>query len=195
MENTASAFGKTTRYSPTEPAWPLSAAITRGVLPLWSTESTFPPLASRSCRQSTWSLKAAAWTGVLQLTISDIREIFNWKSSGIAWILLYFALIGLENSRHSLNQSNAKPKPITTRSPALYRAFCSCVGFTLTSHWLLNVFSFLLIGRCYCFGLGFHSIEKRSKSRQHASSKRVFWIWLTLSKDINTQMKQSTNHG
>ena len=85
MENTASAFGKTTRYSPTEPAWPLSAAITRGVLPLWSTESTFPPLASRSCRQSTWSLKAAAWTGVLQFAISDmdVREIFNWASKVI----------------------------------------------------------------------------------------------------------------
>ena len=92
MENTASAFGKTTRYSPTEPAWPLSAAITRGVLPLWSTESTFPPLASRSCRQSTWSLKAAAWTGVLQLTISDIREIFNWTSKVIR-NCLNFALL------------------------------------------------------------------------------------------------------
>ena len=36
---------------------------------------------------------------------------------------------------------------IPTMSPAFSRALGSLVGFTLSSHWLLMVFSFLLIGR------------------------------------------------
>ena len=50
------------------------------------------------------------------------------------------SVIGLENSRHLLNQSDAKLKPI---------------AFTLNSHWLLVIFPFVLIGRCDDFGFGF----------------------------------------
>ena len=50
-----------------------------------------------------------------------------------------------------LNQSDARLKPITTWSPAFSRALCSLVGFIWSSHWLIHVFSFLLIGRCDCF--------------------------------------------
>ena len=53
--------------------------------------------------------------------------------------------------RYLLNQSDAKLKPITTWSPAFSRALCSLVGFIWSSHWLIHVFSFLLIGRCDCF--------------------------------------------
>ena len=37
-------------------------------------------------------------------------------------------------------------------SAAFSRALGSLVGFTLSSHWLLMVFSFLLIGRCDVLG-------------------------------------------
>ena len=56
------------------------------------------------------------------------------------------AVIGPENSRPSLNQSDAKLKPLTTLSPTFSRAVSSLVGFTMGSHWLLKLFSFLLIG-------------------------------------------------
>ena len=46
------------------------------------------------------------------------------------------------NSRHSLNQSDAKPKQITTWSPAFSRALGSLVVFTPSSHWLLMFFPF-----------------------------------------------------
>ena len=71
------------------------------------------------------------------------------------------SVIGSENSRNSLNQSDAKLKPITTWSPAFSRTLGSLV-FTLSSHWLLKVFSCLFIGCCDYLGLVLrHSIEKR----------------------------------
>ena len=51
-------------------------------------------------------------------------------------------MIGLENSHHPLNQSDAKLKPIATETNL----------FTSNSHWLLVIFSFVLIGRC-AFGI------------------------------------------
>ena len=64
-------------------------------------------------------------------------------------------MIGPENSRHSLNQSDVKL--YTTWSPAFSRAFGIWLVFTLSSHWL---FSFLLIGRCGYFGFA-RTILKR----------------------------------
>ena len=74
------------------------------------------------------------------------------------------------NSRHSLNQSDAKPKQITTWSPAFSRALDSLVVFTPSSHWLLMFFSFLLIRFCDYFG---HSIEKHSICGTDDSEKQI----------------------
>ena len=65
-----------------------------------------------------------------------------------------------ENSRHSLNQSDAKLKPTTTWSPAFSRALGRVVVFTLSSHWLLKVFSSLLIGCCNYFSFRFTSVNR-----------------------------------
>lgn len=46
-------------------------------------------------------------------------------------------VIGLENLRHHLNQSNSSVKPILTRSIEFSRALGSLLVFTLTCHWLL----------------------------------------------------------
>ena len=48
------------------------------------------------------------------------------------------------NSRHSLNQSDAKPKQITTWSPAFSRALGSLVVFSPSSHWLLKVYAVVI---------------------------------------------------
>ena len=52
------------------------------------------------------------------------------------------SMIGAENLRHSVNQSDAKLTPITTWSPAFSRALGSLV-FILSSHWRPKVFPFL----------------------------------------------------
>ena len=74
-------------------------------------------------------------------------------------------MIGPKNSRHSFNQSDAKVKPTTTWSPAFSRALGSLIVSNLSSHWLLKLFSFHLIGRCDNFVLVLRpSIEKREVS-------------------------------
>ena len=80
--------------------------------------------------------------------------------------MLYFALwLAQKNSRHSLNQSDAKVKPTTTWSPAFSRALGSLIVSNLSIHWLLKLFSFHLIGRCDNFVLVLRpSIEKREVS-------------------------------
>ena len=45
------------------------------------------------------------------------------------------SVIGPENSRHPLNQSDAKLKTIATWSPAFSRALSSLFVFTSSSHW------------------------------------------------------------
>ena len=80
--------------------------------------------------------------------------------------LIGFALlrsvIGLENSRHPLNQSDAKLKPIATWSFAFSRACVWLRVFTLSSHWLLVIFIFALIGRCEYFGFGFTTLNPKA---------------------------------
>ena len=68
--------------------------------------------------------------------------------------LFLFALrsvIGPENSHYSLNQSDAKLKPLTTWSPSFSRALGSLVVFT-------QVVSSLLIGSFDHFGFGFNLV-------------------------------------
>ena len=73
-----------------------------------------------------------------------IRDCFGFASLR--------SMIGAKNSRRSLNQSDAKLKPITTWSFAFSRALGSLLGFTSSSLWFLKVFSKLLIGCCDNFG-------------------------------------------
>ena len=85
------------------------------------------------------------------------RAIFNWVSKVIrdciGFALLRFnTVIGLENSRHPLNQSDAKVKPIATWSLAFSRAWGR---FPLK-------FSFVLIGRCDYFGFGFTTLNRKA---------------------------------
>ena len=77
--------------------------------------------------------------------------------SEIVLVLRFFFLfalrsvIGPENSHYSLNQSDAKLKPLTTWSPSFSRASGSLVVFT-------QVVSSLLIGSFDHFGFGFNLV-------------------------------------
>ena len=57
------------------------------------------------------------------------------------------SVIGSENSRHPLDQSEAKLTPITTWSPSFSRALASLV-LTSSFLWLLRVSFSLLISLC-----------------------------------------------
>ena len=54
--------------------------------------------------------------------------------------------------RYFLNQSDAKLKPMTTWSFAFSFALGSVVGFTLSFHWHLKIFFFLLLLRLVLVG-------------------------------------------
>ena len=65
-------------------------------------------------------------------------------------------VIGRENSRFFLNQSDAKLKPVTIWSPAFCRALVELFDLSLTHKGI----SLLLVGRCDWFGLGYTTLEK-----------------------------------
>lgn len=85
-----------------------------------------------------------------------------------------------ENSRLSLNQSDANPNPITTSSPAFSRALDSGLFFTLSAHWLFRVFYFFLIGHCdyYVNWKAFSNVNKRGNT--HSSLLRMVQSYLTI---------------
>ena len=64
------------------------------------------------------------------------------------------SVIGLENSRHPLNQSDAKLKPIATLLLVFSRASgqLHVFVFTLSSYWLLVMLTVVLNGRFDYFG-------------------------------------------
>ena len=96
------------------------------------------------------------------LTLTYFRAIFNWVSKVIRDCIgfaLLRSVIGLENSRHPLNQSDAKLKPIATWSLAFSRAWDRLGVFTLIYHWFVVIFVFVLIGRCDYFGFGFSTLN------------------------------------
>ena len=92
------------------------------------------------------------------------EEIYiSTKISLIIGFALLRSVIGLENSRHPLSQSDAKLKPIATWwSFAFSRASSRLRAFTLSSHWFLLIFIFVLIGRCDYFGFGFTTLNRKA---------------------------------
>ena len=73
------------------------------------------------------------------------------------------SVIGLETSRHTLNQSDTKLEPITAWSLAFSRVLKSRLhAFTFSSHWLLVIFTFVLIGRCDYFGFGHTTLNRKA---------------------------------
>lgn len=79
------------------------------------------------------------------------------KFPGIALVLIYFTLwLVQKNSQHFLYQSDANHDLVTRIFPRFL------VGFTLSSHWLLKVLSFLLISWCDYFGFDFTILNQKA---------------------------------
>lgn len=77
---------------PTVFVCPFSAAIIKGVFPEESTAFTWALWPSRSCRHSTWSVKAAACRGVLQQIkrqYGHVQPCFLLYSKGHPWLWSY----------------------------------------------------------------------------------------------------------
>ena len=76
---------------------------------------------------------------------------FNWMSKVIrdcTGFALLCSVIGLENLSHTLNHQ-------------MHNKFLLLIqfGFTLSSHWLLKVFTFPLIGGCDYYSFGFFNTK------------------------------------
>ena len=78
---------------------------------------------------------------------------------GIAFGLVLFCfalwLVQKSHTTHPLNQLDSKLKPTASSSLKFSRASSIVLVLTLNSHWLVVIFSFVFIGCCACFGLGF----------------------------------------
>ena len=81
-----------------------------------------------------------------QVSSNEMFDLGPFELIPSGW--LYFWLCGWSGklSSHTLNQSDAKLKPITTWSPAFSRALGYLLIFPWSSTWLYKVFPFLLIG-------------------------------------------------
>ena len=97
-------------------------------------------------------------------------------------------MIGPEDSRHFLNQSDAKLKPITTWSPTFSRALDNLVGFPLSSHWLLRLFSFLLIDCWDYSGFGCTTLNRKA-----LQVRRVFFFTVGFDYTVTSPGLQMNN--
>ena len=105
-----------------------------------------------------------------------IRAVSNWVSKVIIE-LLWFCFTTLSDwikiSRHLLNQSDAKPKNHATWSRAFSRRLHV---FSLSFHWFIVLFTFVVIGHCNCFGFGFTTLDWKPPYYQPISTSTTN-IW------------------
>ena len=123
----------------------------------------------------------------------SVRAIFKWVSKAIRDCIgcpFLCSVIGLGNSRHTLNQSDAKLKPIPIWSPAFSRALGWLVVRTLSSHWVLELFSFLVIGCCDSLVFLY---DTQSKSVRYWWP--VFLLLYSVRRTQNQSSKSSRNCG
>ena len=88
------------------------------------------------------------------------RAIFNQVSKVIRDCIA--VVIGLENLRHPLSQSDATLKPILTWSLTFSNASGRLHVLTLSSDWFLLTFIFVLIGRCDYLSFGFMTLNRKA---------------------------------
>ena len=80
-----------------------------------------------------------------------VKAIFNCASKVINSFFFQFALCLFRKLALLAQPIRCQAKADHNLVPAFSRALCSLVGFIWSSHWLIHVFSFLLIDRCDCF--------------------------------------------
>ena len=72
------------------------------------------------------------------------------------------SVIGPENYRHSLNQSDAKQRTIATWSPVFSRALGSSLGFSASSSFFFCGIFFRLLGRSDNFGFRCTTLNRKA---------------------------------
>ena len=110
-----------------------------------------------------WSSKACMALSLIM--ILWLRAIFNWVSKVIRDCIgfaLLHSVIGLENLRHPLNQTDAKVKPIATWSLAFSRTWDQLPVFTLSSHWLPLKLSFCSDWPLWLLWFWFYDTQSKS---------------------------------
>ena len=80
--------------------------------------------------------------------------------SRLLWFCIANFAIGKNNSRHFLNQSEVKPKPMVTFSHAFSRACCRLHVFAASSDWFIGLSASVVIGQGNYFGFGFTTLLK-----------------------------------
>ena len=99
------------------------------------------------------------------LAIPYNLEKANWMSKEIR--LSLFLLCDWFRKLASLPQLiRCKTQTVHDLSPAFSRSSGSLIGFTLSCHWLLKLFFFLLVGRCDWFCVGFTTFNRDTRSKQ-----------------------------
>ena len=104
---------------------------------------------------NSWNLLVDLGDNKISINYSDVRGsrvVFN-NECCFTPLCDWF-----KNSRHLLNQSDAKQKPIiATWSYAFFRAWRRL--HVLGCHWFIVLFIFAVIGHCNCFGFGFTTLN------------------------------------
>ena len=109
------------------------------------------------------------------------------SSEGLLVFLLR-SVVGLENSRHSLYQSDATLKQITNLSPAFSRAFGSLFVFYFEFSLALKSVFLSSSSHCDCFGFGFTTLNWKALLAKwfNENSKKTL---LTFAKGENGWLK------
>ena len=68
------------------------------------------------------------------------------------------SVIGLKNSRHFLDQSEVRPKPIATSLRTFSRASCQLLVFASSFDWFTGLSVSFGIGQSDYFGFGFTTL-------------------------------------
>ena len=92
------------------------------------------------------------------LLVVVYRTVFIWVSNGYCTCFgfaLLCSVIGQQNSRHFLDQWEAKPKPIAIWTRVFSRALRRSHVIALNSDWFIALFASVVIGQSNCFGFGF----------------------------------------
>ena len=86
-------------------------------------------------------------------------DSYSWSRTPIALVCIATLCDWLKISRHFLNQSEVKPKPLATYSYALSRAWHGRRVFASSSDWFIGLFTTVVIGQSNYFGFGFTTLK------------------------------------
>ena len=100
---------------------------------------------------------------------TECRKYF--RNCSAIWFCIATLCDWLKMSRHFLDQSEVKPKPIVTYSHAFSRAWHGRHVFASSSDWFIRLFTTVVIGQSNYFGFGFTTDRSKTlkTKRYHAN--------------------------